>query len=174
MIRYKNFMLSDYPEEEKWLREMAAQGYILKKLPKFPGFYQFEEEGPKDMVYRFDFISSPRELRECMVHYAENDWEYLGNNNDFILFAKEAEGKDPDAVNLFSSKEAKDRMVERILQKRMVPVFMLLCLMILLTGVLILRHHSTDSIVISVVCTIIVALIDLRCYLGLKKLKKRL
>ena len=48
------FVLSEYEEEEQYLRDMAREGYLLEKVT-LPGAYHFRKEEPVDMVYRLDF-----------------------------------------------------------------------------------------------------------------------
>ncbi|MDO0822618.1 DUF2812 domain-containing protein [Desulfosporosinus nitroreducens] len=52
MKKFKVFVNID--DEEKFLREMAEKGYVLKKYSYF-GFYHFEQAKPQTLNYRVDY-----------------------------------------------------------------------------------------------------------------------
>lgn len=86
MLRIRFYNLGQYPQEEQWLHEMAAQGWIIQKSV-LPCFYFFQKEKPQDIVYRFDFLPCVRQQDDSINLFEDYGWKYITQMNDFVLFA---------------------------------------------------------------------------------------
>ena len=53
-VRFRFWTITDYEEEEQFLREQHREGWRLKRY-FLPGFYLFDRCTPEDVVYRLDF-----------------------------------------------------------------------------------------------------------------------
>lgn len=94
--KFRLFWAWQDEKEEAWLREMAQQGWHLVS-PDFPGFYTFQQEEPRDIVYRLDFITSKIDRDEYMQLFEDAGWEHVGAMMSWQYFRKEAKaGQDPE------------------------------------------------------------------------------
>lgn len=53
-VLFRFMTVTDYEEEEQFLREQHKEGWKLCKY-LLPGFYFFDQCEPEDVVYRLDF-----------------------------------------------------------------------------------------------------------------------
>lgn len=171
MLKFKFFTLGEYPQEEKWLHEMAENGMVLQKSI-LPCFYIFRKEKPQDLVYRYDFIPSQKTLQECISLYGEYGWTYVTGMNDFALFVRSARDLKPEDLEIFSSPESRREMIERILKNRMYPLLICLGFLLILFGIQMMKPDNLDGKMIAGACALIVGFVDFRCLLELWKLKK--
>ena len=73
LIRF--FTISDYEDEEIWLRSQHQQGWKLVKMI-VPCFYIFESCTPQDVVYRLDYKNNT-ENRDYFQIFQDYGWEYF-------------------------------------------------------------------------------------------------
>lgn len=73
MRKYKSFM--DFTKEEKWLNEMARDGWRFVSRSAFGG-YRFETAEPKEQNYRIDYRSfkSMADYEEYLQLFADSGW----------------------------------------------------------------------------------------------------
>lgn len=117
----KMFTISEYEEEEQWLRGMARSGWMLKSTI-VPCFYFFERCEPQDIVFKLEFRSqSLGEDQEYFRMLEDFGWKYLLSCNRFRYFYKTAEA-DERSNELFSDNASKLAMVKKILISRMLPI----------------------------------------------------
>ncbi|MEY8379843.1 DUF2812 domain-containing protein [Ileibacterium valens] len=173
MLRIRFYNLGQYPQEEQWLHEMAAQGWIIQKSV-LPCFYFFQKEKPQDIVYRFDFLPCVRQQDDSINLFEDYGWKYITQMNDFVLFCKQAKDFSNSDLEIFSSPESKNEMIMRILKSRLIPVSFVLGFMILLCIYTWVFGHSWDSKVITTVCTGIVFVVVASCWIELMNLKKKI
>lgn len=74
MTKFRLYL--DKDKETKWINEMAANGYALKKF--FAGFYSFEKCEPGEYVYQIDFGSK-------MYSVSDDYREFMAENNIEIV-----------------------------------------------------------------------------------------
>lgn len=172
MLKIRFFTLGQYPQEQAWLEEEARKGNILQKTI-LPCFFLFEKEKPQNLIYRYDFIPSDKTEAECIALYSEYGWKYVTKMNGFVLFVHEADTASRQDLELFSSAESKNEMIQRILKNRMYPLLGLLVVMIALSIFCIARNPSLDTLFIQIGCTLIVGWVDLSCLWQLRKLQKQ-
>ncbi len=79
--------------EEKWLTEMAAEGWHLRKV----GFcvYTFEKGEPEDITYRlYSHVGRRRDIETCNRLFEDMGWEWVGSILSWQYFRKvHEEGK---------------------------------------------------------------------------------
>lgn len=122
------FLLTDYEQEEAFLRRKHQQGQRFVKV-ELPGRYYFEDCPPEDVVYRLDFNpQQPEEQENYRKMYEDYGWTYLQDLNEFSYFRKPAAELEADN-QIFSDMESKLAMLKRIFAKRMLPILavFLLC-----------------------------------------------
>ena len=120
-VRFRFWTITDYEEEEQFLREQHREGWRLKRY-FFPGFYLFDRCTPEDVVYRLDFDQAVKgEKMGYLKMYQDYGWEYLFDVNGFSYFRKSAAGFDEE-TEIFSDNDSRLEMVRRIFRRRMVPL----------------------------------------------------
>lgn len=120
-VRFRFWTITDYEEEEQFLREQHREGWRFKRYV-LPGFYLFDRCTPEDMVYRLDFDQAVKgEKMGYLKMYQDYGWEYLFDVNSFSYFRKPAEGLDKE-TEIFSDNDSRLEMVRRIFWRRMMPL----------------------------------------------------
>lgn len=124
------FVLTDYEQEEEYLRRKHQQGWKLIKV-KLPGLYYFEECTPEDMVYRLDFNPQyKQDVERYLQLYQDYGWEYLQDMNEYSYFRKPAADLEEEN-QIFSDQASKLTMLKRIFRKRMLPILSVFLLCVL-------------------------------------------
>lgn len=172
MLKIRFYTLGQYPQEEKWLEEMAAQGLIIQKSI-LPCFYIFKKEKPQNLIYRYDFVAGENDRQERISFYEEYGWRYVTGMNDFMLFVHTADDASSKALDIFSSDQSREEMIIRILKKRMLPLGMVFLLMVMISLYLWLKQAEFDTRIIFLICTLIVGIVDFSCLFQLLELKKK-
>lgn len=106
-------------KEQKWLEEMALQGYILEDV-KMGVFFYFRKDTPKRMLYEYDRFVQKNPLSRDQILEKENflqmaketGWEEVTHDETLTYyFTKEYE---EDGFNeLYMDEESKQRKVEK-------------------------------------------------------------
>jgi hypothetical protein len=170
MIRF--FTISDYEEEERWLRSQHQNGWkFVKMVP--PCFYTFEQCSPEDVIYRLDF-KNKGVTDDYMQMYADFGWEYTGHCMNWLYFRKPASQVDGEKEGeLFSENASKVDMISHVLKTRMLPILVLfLCLLPNSMRAL----NETSSVGYFIFCLILLALylfLLFHCGLKLLMLKRK-
>ena len=172
------FVLTDYEQEEEFLRRMHQGGHRLVKVT-LPGFYYFENCEPEDVVYRLDFNPQKVEDRVSYLQmYQDYGWEYLQDLNGYSYFRKSAEQVSPEDTEIFSDSESRLDMLRRIFRKRMLVV---LCIFLCCVIPNIMRVFSGEGtrlwgLGMSVFWVVMFALyvfILVRCGIGFYQLRRK-
>lgn len=73
---------SNYEKEEKWLREMALQGWFLTGAPLFS--YSFEKGEPQDVTFRIDFrtFKNKDDFADYVQMFADSGWQHIGGTKN--------------------------------------------------------------------------------------------
>lgn len=129
-VLFRFLTVTDYEEEEIFLREQHKQGWKLRKYI-LPGFYSFDKVMPEDVVYRLDFDQAQcGGKEEYLQMYRDYGWEYLFDVNRFSYFRKPAASAEDD-MEIFSDNASRLGMVERIFKRRMIPLLIIfLCIVV--------------------------------------------
>lgn len=130
ITKVKFFTISDFKEEEIWLREWSREGLHFHHFVT-PCFYIFEKGEPEDVIYRIDFTDN-KESGDYFRMLGEYGWENCGRFMGWIYWrrpaaeiANEAEGE------LFSDDESRLEMVKKVWSTRMIPILALfLCIVV--------------------------------------------
>lgn len=124
---WHGFILTDYEEEEQFLRKKHQEGLRLVKSVSY--LYYFERCLPDDVVYRIDFNPQQKQDRESYYKmYEDYGWEHIQDMNDYSYFRKPAEGVQAADMEIFSDDESRYEMLVRIFWKRMIPVLLIFML----------------------------------------------
>jgi hypothetical protein len=100
-------------EEEKWLREMAQQGWHLQTM-EIGGLYTFESGESRDDVYRLDFLSAyGKDMESYIQLFADAGWEHVGQLGSWQYFRTTAENG--EAPEIYSEPESKIQKYSRVL-----------------------------------------------------------
>lgn len=118
---FRFYTISDWVEEEEWLREQSKKGFKLCKLNP-PVSYSFEETEPEDVIYKLEYKNAKAEF-DCNSMYQDYGWEYCGSCLGWNYYRKPASQiNSENDGELFSDKESKIEMLERIIKTRMLPL----------------------------------------------------
>lgn len=97
MRKYKNFM--DFTKEEKWLNEMAEDGWRFVSRSAFGG-YRFEKAEPKEENYRIDYRSFKNrwDYEDYLQLFADSGWLHAagsqGSGLQYFVQAAPQKGAD--------------------------------------------------------------------------------
>lgn len=112
--------ISDYLEEEIWLRKMHMQGWKFSKFTA-PCFYTFESCEPEDVIYRLDY-KNRTESDDYMRMVEDYGWEYAGKCLGWLYFRKPASQTENEGDGeIFSDNASRIGMVEHIVKTRLLP-----------------------------------------------------
>ncbi len=129
-VKIHVFSISDYEEEEVWLRKQHRQGLkFVKMVP--PCFYVFEECSPEDVVYRLDYQNASASS-DCKQIFQDYGWEYTGSCAGWLYFRKPAsEIQHENDGEIFSDGQSKVDMIQHVLKTRISPLLAIFfCLLI--------------------------------------------
>ena len=112
MTRVRWFWAWQDEKEEKWLTEMANNGWHLKNV-RFPGRYAFEQGAPRNIFYRLDFFIDRKKREDYLQIFRDAGWEHVGEYGSWQYFRKEAApGEEPE---IFTDNESKVKKYGRII-----------------------------------------------------------
>ncbi len=124
-VEYRVFTIAQYLEEEQWLNDMAAQGWLLTGVFVFR--YEFTQGQPGEYAYRLQMLErSPAhpESQRYLGFLQEMGVEYVGRCLNWVyLRRRTADGP----FELFSDVASRIRHLRRIvrLMNVIVPLFCL-------------------------------------------------
>ncbi|MGI5949252.1 DUF2812 domain-containing protein [Peptoniphilus sp.] len=169
---YKIFTIADFEEEEKWLESEHKKGWELEKITA--GFiYKFKKVAPNNIVYRLDFGEN-KASDDYFQLYRDYGWEHFYSFMGWHYFRKEVqEDADKNEVEIFSDKESKIDMIDKIYITRMMPIFIIFCLAII-PNLFDFNGEFNASKVFYLLAFILYLYIIVHCGAKLTKLKKEL
>lgn len=90
---HKCYFVWQEREEEKWLKEMAAKGWHLRKVAFCT--YDFEKGDPKNITYRlYSHPKGESDLHSCISLFEDMGWEWVDRLLSWQYFRKpHEEGK---------------------------------------------------------------------------------
>ncbi|MDE6729984.1 MAG: DUF2812 domain-containing protein [Oscillospiraceae bacterium] len=174
----KLFLLSDYEKEEAYLTEMHRTGWKLKNISY--GIYTFEKCEPENVIYRLDFAEDKEKDLSCYIAmFGEYGWEYIQDVNGYSYFRKRTNRLAEEDTEIFSDSESRLAMMKNIIDKKLMPVWVIFML-ILVPNFVKVMLHGFDDIPLHTVLTVIYTLlfvwysyILIHCRMGFQKLKKK-
>lgn len=175
-LAIKFYTISDYEDEEIWLRKKHKSGWKLKKTV-LPCFYIFESCTPEDVVYRLDYKNNTQNGDYFQI-YQDYGWEYFNCCSGWLYFRKPVLQTDTEQdTEIFSDDISRIDMINYIFKTRMLPLLIIFFCCVLPNFVKSIIHRTLPfSDTITVIYTILFVLylcLFLHCGLKLRKLKKR-
>jgi len=108
-------------KEEKWLEEMAANGWRLEKV--YPYVYKFRRSEPETIVYRLDYMSSmEKNYQEYLNLFKDAGWELLASYAGWHYFR--IKPQNDQVPEIYNSDRAKAQKYRRVLFIA-IPLFMI-------------------------------------------------
>ena len=140
----KYFSIAEFEKEEKYLTDMAAQGWRF--VDTNGTIYTFERCEPEQVVYRLDFSGIPLDQRDdYYAMFRDYGWEYLQDSYGFSYFRKPAEGAAPEDLEIFSDGASHLEMVRKIMLAKITPMILILISCIMINYDKMLRVIRNDS-----------------------------
>lgn len=140
----KYFSIAEFEKEEKYLTDMAAQGWRF--VDTNGNIYTFERCEPEQVVYRLDFSGIPLDQRDdYYAMFRDYGWEYLQDSYGFSYFRKPAEGAAPEDLEIFSDGASHLEMVKKIMLAKITPMILILISTIMISYDKMLRVIRNDS-----------------------------
>ena len=155
---FRYFTINDDTMEEKWLREMAKQGWVLEQV-YFPGFYRFKMVEPIDIIYRLDYHPFHGSTNEGYITmYGDYGWNHVTSLMGYHYFSKptsECAGEE----TIFSDSTSKRDMITRLIHGRLIPLVITIVLLILFSWLSTLWHGLTIGDAIGLTIAFLLGLI---------------
>ena len=127
--RFKYFTISQWQEEEEYLREMHKKGWKFEKVTGL-GMYHFVKCEPEDVVYRLDY-NEDSESKEYQKLFEDCGWEYLQNFVGYSYFRKKANQENTEDDEIFSDVQSKLDMCKNVIKRRTIPLLVIfICIII--------------------------------------------
>ena len=140
----KYFSIAEFEKEEKYLTDMAAQGWRF--VDTNGNIYTFERCEPEQVVYRLDFSGIPLDQRDdYYAMFRDYGWEYLQDSYGFSYFRKPAEGAAPEDLEIFSDGASHLEMVKKVMLAKITPMILILISTIMICYDKMLRVIRNDS-----------------------------
>lgn len=173
LIRF--FTISDYEEEEIWLRSQHQKGWRLVKMI-VPCFFIFENCTPEDVVYRLDYKNNT-ENSDYFQIFRDYGWEYVTRCTGWLYFRKPVSETDMEQdTEIFSDDSSRIDMVNHIVKTRMLPLICIFfcCLFPSFVNSMEHSHPFADIFTILISLLLIIYLfLFIHCGFKLRKLKNK-
>ena len=116
----KWFSIFDHQKEEWYLRRMHQNGWRFVKVSGL--LYYFEACMPEDVIYRLDFPGDVAGSKgEYLDLFRDCGWTYLQDFAGYCYFRKPVSEMDGEE-EIFSDDSSRIAMMERVYQRRMLPM----------------------------------------------------
>lgn len=171
---YRIYWVWQFEEEEQWLNQMAAEGWVLEQASI--GRYRFARCQPGEYILRLEILNKWPGSAESMdyIRFIESTGaEYIGSLKRWVYFRKKAEEGE---FALFSDLSSRVRHIDRVL-----TLLGLLMLVLALNLLNMLRHLpwldlAADWAVVLVCAALLAAMLLWLCrgFHKLWKVRKKL
>lgn len=127
------FVLTEYEEEEEFLRKKHQQGLRFVKVT-LPGVYYFERCEGEDVIYKLDFNPQSIDEKESYIQlFKDYGFEYIQDLNEYSYFRKKASHISNEDNEIFCDNESRLDMLKRIITRKLLPILAaFLCIIALL------------------------------------------
>lgn len=103
---HKWFWSFDYDKLEKYFTDMHAKGWALRK-PDGEGVaaavvQAFEKCEPANVVYKIGYNAVKTDRDSYIKMFEDYGWEFIGTNQNYYYFRKNADGVLPEELDIFS------------------------------------------------------------------------
>ncbi|MBR5405736.1 MAG: DUF2812 domain-containing protein [Oscillospiraceae bacterium] len=158
---FKAFQLVDYEREERWLSDMAAQGWRFVDTNGMK--YTFERCEPEQVVYRIYCSGMTNDGENIKAMFRDYGWEYLLSVQAHSYFRRPAEGQSAEELDLFSDAETRLSVVRRMLTGKIALLVFLMLIIIVpnllrFTGVVRKGSEGTGGVVMLVIYIVMLLL----------------
>lgn len=142
----KLLFIWDWDEEERWLNEMAAQGWHFVKY-RFPCFYTFEQGEPGAYQYKLEALEhrvGSKESQDYIAFLKDMDIELM---DSYLFWAYFRKANDGQPFELFSDAESRIKHMRRF---ALIPFacLMLLCGNLMFGAETLLRYAGIFGVVL--------------------------
>lgn len=175
---FKTFYLPDYEKEEEYLTEMHRNGWKFKKVNC--GAYTFEKCEPENVVYKLDFTDNKKDDKATYITlFSDYGWEHIQDFNNFSYFRRNADSLEAEDTEIFSDNESRLEMMKKIINTRMIPLWIIFTVIIIPNLVKFVSWDFSDGIIVPALFTAYIVLflmytyIFIRCGIGFRRLKKK-
>ncbi len=173
LIRF--FTISDYEDEEIWLRSQHQQGWKLVKMI-VPCFYIFESCAPEDVVYRLDYKNNS-ENGDYFQIFQDYGWEYFARCMGWLYFRRPVSETDTkEEEEIFSDDGSRIDMVNHILKTRLLPLVCIFFCCLLPQFLNSMEQSDPFADVVTIIFSVLLLIylyLFAHCGLKLRKLKKK-
>lgn len=80
---------------ERWLEDMAKEGWLFEEISTFWGYYLFKRSAPQAVHYRLEVVVNPQSFwsgdpktpqEEALALHEEYGWEFILRHGEFFLY----------------------------------------------------------------------------------------
>ena len=165
-IVHKIFWAWQFDEEEKWLNDMSAEGWVLTEV----GFcrYVFEPCEKGEYKYKLEYLANSPCAKDSLNYInfiEETGAEYIGNYMRWVYFRKKT--ADREAFDIYSDAVSKKKYFDRIVA--FLKIIAALNLVIGTGNIIIALMNHTFANTAGIINLILAAFI----YRGYKKIDKK-
>ncbi len=115
----KAFFAWEDEKEEKWLEQMAAEGWKLISVA--PYVYHFERSAPEKVVFRLDYkLTNDKDYQEYLGLFKDSGWELFATFSNWHYFKINPENH--ETPEIYNSGKAKAQKYRRLLTG-LIPLF---------------------------------------------------
>ena len=127
---FRFYTIADYDEEAVFLNARHREGWKLVGVT-FPGFYHFEACEPEDVSYQLDFPDEPpADNAYYLQMFQDYGWEYICEFNGWSYFRK-PRSQGEELPSIFSDSRSRLELIDRVFQRRMIPLLVIFFLLLL-------------------------------------------
>lgn len=166
----KLFIHTNADKEEKWLNDMARNGYMLKKATL--GKYTFVKT---DKKFKIRLAYLPKEKLDFIRLIEDGGAQYITTGNNWGYFIKEVNSFH-DNFEIYSDIDSQIEQKKRIL-KFLTIIYLILFSIVMITSYPILNNTfntliKVSYVTINLIITVIYLLMILKLFNQIKKLKQ--
>lgn len=114
----KNFYISDFEEEQKFLSSLHNAGWRLTDIKGKR--FSFEKCDKEDVIYQIDFNPKEQRKSEYIQLFTDFGWKFITEKDGRFYFSKPALKYSDDKI--FSDSETKIVMCRKIIKRKLVQL----------------------------------------------------
>lgn len=123
---FTNVVPADY---EKWLEDLASQGWHVDKIGQWSSIYMtFKHGKPKKYRFVYDMQAVPK--KDYKTTYEQFGWEFVGQMASAFIWRKEYTQERPES---FSDQESLEKRSKRVIAAASVSFILFLLAAIIVT-----------------------------------------
>lgn len=139
---FKYFTITQWKEEEEYLRSMHKKGWKLNNI-SFPGIYKFVSCEPEDMIYKLDYNPDGLNDKDNYLQlFQDCGWDHVQEFVSYSYFRKPADKTDGNE-DIFNDDASRLDMMHKIFKFRIIPILFIFLFFMLPN--IIRYYNSADS-----------------------------